>query len=524
MTQPKRIVDKRIGTKILDIEKIILLENYRTNFSMKDIVELADSIKEVGQIQPVIVDVVKGEYKLVAGQRRYYAIMYVKLKKIKCVIYENLIPEEVSKIQLSENIKKPIDSIGKAESIPRTKKLVERLEGKTFSQNEFARMINRPSTNVKEAHYYNNLEQGVKRTVEQGKISYTIGVQIGRLEKPKQEDVFNKVLAGHLKNAKEVGKFVSDLKRSREVPETLELMVQEQDQDSYIIDKIKDYSSNLREAASYLRSLFLLLEERKEAKEVIRKAKLDKWVLGEVVGDVSKYIGTLEQRIRAYNEQGLEDALHPKRKKHILQIILKEREINSNGETATNLIKKAKEESISLDRIYKDKNQPRRTHTPEYREYIKNLANNIKEIGVLTPIIIVPRKTKQGDYRIMVGESRWRAAKKAKLKEIPAIIADLDDLSCYIIQLAEDLHRKDSPVERAQAITQLGEAKKKAKEYSKKEFAKEIEAFMGMRPAEVRKYMKFLELDKRTKQLVYNKTMSMTVALELYKIKDLKHR
>ncbi|MBW2990072.1 ParB/RepB/Spo0J family partition protein [Candidatus Woesearchaeota archaeon] len=528
MTTPKiNIAKKRIGTRVLDINNVILLKNYRTNFSIKDIIPLAESMREVGQIQPVIVNLVDDRYELVAGQRRYYALTYAQLKKMKCVIYENLTLEEISKIQLSENIKQPISSIGKAESIPRAKNIVEKLEDRVISNYEFARMINRPSTNVNEAYHYQNLEQTVKQAVEKGTISYSIGVQIGRLEKPKQEEVFNKVLDGKevKKSAKGVAKFVTDiLKGGKEIPDTLELMLQEQDQDAYIIDKIKEYSGSLREAASYLRSLFILVEEKKQVKEIISKARLGKWVLGKVVESIAEYMDGFEDEIRTFNQEGLDEALHPKKKKHILDIILKERTLNTNGDSAHDLIKRAKEENISIDKIYRDKNQPRRTNTLEYREYIKNLSHNIKEIGVLAPILLVPRKAKQGYYRIVVGESRWRSSKKAGLKKIPSIPANLDDLSCYIIQIAEDLHRKDSPVERAQAITQLGEAKKKLGEYSKKDFAKEIEAFMGMKPAQVRKYLKFFELDKRTKQLVYNKTMSFTAALELYKIKDLKQR
>lgn len=528
MTRTKRISDKRLETRILDLEKIVLLKNYRTNFSIKDIIPLAESIREVGQIQPVIVNQVNGKYELVAGQRRYYAITYAKLKKIKCVIYENLMPEEISKIQLSENIKQPISSIGKAESLPRAKKIVEKLKGRTISNNEFARMINRPSTNVNEAYNYNNLEEKIKQAIEKETISYSIGVQIGRLEKPKQEYVFNKVLEEKevKKSAKEVARFVTHLIKTerRGVPETLELMVQEEDQDAYVINNVKEYSAGLKEAASYLRSLFLLIEEKKQAQEIISKARQGKWVLSEAVESISGYMDALEDKIRSYNNGGLEEALHPKKKKNILDIILRERAVNTNGDSANDLIKRAKEEYISIDKIYRDKNQPRKTNTPEYKVYITNLSHNIKEIGVLIPIIIVPRKTKQGDYRIVVGESRWRSTKKAGLNQIPAIIVDLDDLSCYIIQLAEDLHRQDSPVERAQAITRLGEAKKKLGEYSKKSFVKEIEAFMGMKPSQVRKYIRFFELDKRTQQLVYNKTMSFTAALELYKINDLKLR
>jgi len=526
MSQNKiRIIDKRSGVELLRLEELVVAKNYRTNFSITDIKALADSIKTVGQIQHVIVNRrPDGKYELVAGQRRYYAITLLNLEKIKCVVYNNLTLEEISKVQLSENIKQPIGPVGRAESIPRAKKLVERLRGRLITRNEFASMIKIPPTTVREAYYYNNLEPRIKEAVGKGEISYSIGVQIGRLDKEEQEKVLGKVRAGHLKSAKQVGRFVTDLKERRGVSETLELILQEEDKEGYLRDKVKDYSSSLREAASYLRSLFILLGEKKEAKEVISKAKLHTWVLDELVESVSRHMDTFEERLKAYNKEGLENALHPEKKGHILDIILRERKINSKGETATDLIKIAKEKNVLINRVYRDKNQPRRTNTIEYREYIEVLANNIRQLGILSPVLLVPRKTGGKYYRLVEGETRWRASTKAGLKRIPAIIADLDDVSCYIIQLAADLHRKDSPVERAQALSQLREEKKKLKRYSKREFAKEIEAFIGMKPVEVRKYMRFLDLDKGTKQLVYNKTISFTAALELSRVKDTKQR
>ena len=92
-----------------------------------------------------------------AGQRRFYAVQYAGFSEIKATLYENLSTEEVSKIQLTENTKKPIGSIGRAESIPRTRQRIEKIEGKKLSNNSFAEMINVPPTIVKEAYYFDNL-------------------------------------------------------------------------------------------------------------------------------------------------------------------------------------------------------------------------------------------------------------------------------------------------------------------------------------------------------------------------------
>jgi ParB family chromosome partitioning protein len=521
---PTRIIDKRAGSKVLKLEDVVLAPNYRTNFSIADISVLAESIRKVGQLQPVIVNYVGGEYRLVAGQRRYYSIIKAGLDEIKCIVYNNLTPEELSKIQLTENTKKPIGSIGRAESIPRTKEMVEKLEGAKISNNSFASRIHIAPTNVNEAHYYDNLCTDIKRAVEKGIINYAMGIQIGRLEKAKQLPVLNRVLQGDFKNAKELGKYVTGIKKRSEIPETLDLMVQQEDKHAHLREKAKDYADTLKEASSYLQSLFILLEKDKQAKKIIAKARMNQWILGELVDSIYKKIPGFEKNIRKHNAESLEEALQPRKKKHILDIILAERKINHMGETATDLIRYAREAELSIDKIYRDKNQPRKTDTREYRDYVEKLAISIREMGVLTPILVVKRKTSEGDYRIVFGESRWRGSKKAGLKKMPVFIAELDDLSCYIIQLAEDLHRKDSPVERAHAINLLAEDKKKTGTYSKQEFMKDMEAFMGIKPAEVKKYINFLELDQRTKQLVYNKTISFSSALELGKIKDYRQR
>ncbi|MFH0869764.1 MAG: ParB/RepB/Spo0J family partition protein [archaeon] len=525
MNQKKKILDKRIGTKTLDLERIVLLDNYRTNFAMKDITQLAESIKEVGQIQPVIVNQRSdGKYELVAGQRRYYAVNKAGLETIKCVVYKDLSTEEICKIQLSENIKKPYGPVGKAKSIPEAHGLAEKFENRKISMNEFARKINIPQSTVKEAYLFKNLTHTVREAVEQGRISYSIGIQIGRVDAETQASVMNMCLSDKFKNAKEVARYITETKQNRERSAEFKLSNKEEDNQGHITDKIKDYSNLMRKTASYMKSLFMLFGENKEARETVRKAKIHRWVLEDLIKDLTKCAPCLEEKIRSYNPEGLEEALHPKKKKHILDLILKERKVNHTGETAHDLLRNARETEIGIGNIYRDKNQPRIVNTPEYKAYIKTLAENMKEMGILEPILVVRRKTKEGDYRIVDGESRWRAAKEAGIKNVPVYVADLDDISCYIIQLAADIFRKDSDVERAQAISRLAEEKQKSDDYSKQEFSKEVEAFMGMKPAEVRRYMKFFELDSHTKQLVYNKSISLTVALELYKVNDAKQR
>ncbi|MBR4879199.1 MAG: ParB/RepB/Spo0J family partition protein [Clostridia bacterium] len=88
-------------------------------------------------------------------------------------------------------------------------------------------------------------------------------------------------------------------------------------------------------------------------------------------------------------------------------------------------------------------------------EALTELAENIKENGVITPITL--RKVDKG-YEIIAGERRWRAARKAGLKTIPAIVLDIDEKKAYQLSMVENLQREDlSPIEEAQGFKKLME-------------------------------------------------------------------
>lgn len=97
-------------------------------------------------------------------------------------------------------------------------------------------------------------------------------------------------------------------------------------------------------------------------------------------------------------------------------------------------------------------NQPRE-HFDE--EALVELAASIAEMGVLQPILIRPLD-EEGTYELIAGERRWRAAQRAGLATIPAIVRTTSDLSSVEQALVENLHRQDlSPLEEAAAYQQL---------------------------------------------------------------------
>lgn len=106
---------------------------------------------------------------------------------------------------------------------------------------------------------------------------------------------------------------------------------------------------------------------------------------------------------------------------------------------------------ISINKIKSDEEQPRKLFDSEK---IAELAESIKTHGIIQPLIL--RKYNEEQYIIVAGERRWRAAKMAGLKEIPAIIMDLSSRDVLEISLIENIQRQDlNPIEEAVAYKKL---------------------------------------------------------------------
>lgn len=107
---------------------------------------------------------------------------------------------------------------------------------------------------------------------------------------------------------------------------------------------------------------------------------------------------------------------------------------------------------IHIDSISEDPGQPRR-HIDS--ETIQGLAASLRQHGILNPIT-VRRTGEDGQYRIITGERRWRAARIAGIEEMPCIIKELDPDALLTEQLVENLQREDlQPAEKAQALMAL---------------------------------------------------------------------
>lgn len=108
---------------------------------------------------------------------------------------------------------------------------------------------------------------------------------------------------------------------------------------------------------------------------------------------------------------------------------------------------------LAVADIRPDPHQPRR-HFEE--DALDELAASIAARGVIQPIIVRPLGT--GQYQLVAGERRWRAAQRAQVHEIPAIIRSLDEREVMAIALIENLQREDlNPIEEARAYQRLSD-------------------------------------------------------------------
>ena len=101
--------------------------------------------------------------------------------------------------------------------------------------------------------------------------------------------------------------------------------------------------------------------------------------------------------------------------------------------------------TLAIGEIEPNQDQPRKEFSPEA---LSQLAESIKEHGILQPLVVRPRPN--GRYQIVAGERRWRASRIAGLAELPVIIRELTDEQAFEVALVENLVRADlNPIEEA---------------------------------------------------------------------------
>lgn len=154
-------------------------------------------------------------------------------------------------------------------------------------------------------------------------------------------------------------------------------------------------------------------------------------------------------------------------------------------------------DKIPLESLVPGKYQPRRVMD---EENIQELANSIKQQGLLQPILV--RKLADGRYEIIAGERRFRALQLAGLSEVPVVLHQVDDETAMAIALVENLQREDlNPIDQARAMARL------VNEFSLTH--QEIALLLSKSRAAVSNFLRLLSLSEEVITLVENGALDM---------------
>ena len=163
-------------------------------------------------------------------------------------------------------------------------------------------------------------------------------------------------------------------------------------------------------------------------------------------------------------------------------------------------------QQISLVSIVPSPLQPRREFA---REALEELVDSIRQRGIIQPLIVRP---KQGQFELIAGERRWRAAKEIGLSEAPVIVRQATDLEVLELSLIENLQRADlNPIEEAEAYARLGN------EFGMRQ--EEIAQKVGKSRAAVANSMRLLDLDQQVQTWVVQGLLSVGHAKVLLGLK-----
>ena len=163
---------------------------------------------------------------------------------------------------------------------------------------------------------------------------------------------------------------------------------------------------------------------------------------------------------------------------------------------------------IDLNKIKVNPNQPRREFNPEA---LQELAESIKEIGIIQPITL--RETAEDEYQIIAGERRFRASQMAGLKTIPAYIRTANDENVMEMALIENIQREDlNSVEIALAYQHLLDQYNLTQE--------RLSERVGKNRATIANYLRLLKLPAEIQMGLQNKQIEMAHARALVSLSD----
>ena len=166
-----------------------------------------------------------------------------------------------------------------------------------------------------------------------------------------------------------------------------------------------------------------------------------------------------------------------------------------------------KETMVNITKVEPNRTQPRKNFD---EDALQELSDSIKQFGIIQPLIVQDRKD---HYEIIAGERRWRAAKKAGLKEVPVIIKNYTDQEIVEISIIENIHREDlNPIEEALAYKRLLE------EFNLKQ--DQVAERVSKSRTAVTNSMRLLKLCDKVQQMIIDEMITTGHARAILSIED----
>ncbi len=163
---------------------------------------------------------------------------------------------------------------------------------------------------------------------------------------------------------------------------------------------------------------------------------------------------------------------------------------------------------LPIESLAPNREQPRKVFSPEA---LHDLAESIKQHGIIQPLVVTPLDT--GNYQIIAGERRWRAAGLAGLHEVPVIVRDSSEQERLELAIVENLQREDlNPIEEARAFEGLMDLAG----YTHEQLATRL----GKDRSTVSNALRLLKLPQQVQDLVVEGALSMGHARALLGLSD----
>ncbi|MBW2995414.1 ParB/RepB/Spo0J family partition protein [Candidatus Woesearchaeota archaeon] len=485
----------------------------RKTFRRDTLVELAESIKQSGLINPILAEKIgKNNYKIVVGHRRYEACKIAGLKKIRCQVVEDLTPEQRLEIQIIEDSQEPIPEWESAEGIVKLyhqleERRIRKSEKRPYSLKLYSARIGKGELKIKRAFWWQNCASTIKKAVGDSLFPYEFAAEFGRLDsKKRQEKEFSRLYQKKT-TLKKIREHVNNILNPPKDEFALDGGFADEKLDKRIRKEIFAY---MNPAIRALKTVYEIGMIEPEVRKLIQKKDVRK--------QFNRFFGTFSPIEQAINKesrylQRLETK--PPRELTLRERIYigKYREMEQKAEkfvSRHNYSNKVK--WIPFSKIEEDPENVRKTFS---NSSLEELADSIRNFGIIHPILV--EKQKNGKYKIVVGHRRSRGAKLAGMKKLRCLeISTLSADERLELQIAEDSQEPFSKDERAEAWKRLYQAEErkamaKGLDYDVKKFASRI----GKGIPTVKKAFSFLLLDDRVKSLVRERILKYGVGVEI---------